>query len=80
MITASNRYRTVSDLMNERRMGLGELIRFTGLDDRVASAIAHQRYTPSPQQRLRVSIALGFPRNWIVWGHLAIVEELQARL
>lgn len=80
MITASNRYRTVSDLMNERKMGLGELIRFTGLDDRVASAIAHQRYTPSPQQRLRVSIALGFPRNWIVWGHLAIVEESYARV
>lgn len=80
MITASNRYRTVSDLMSEHKMGLGELIRFTGLDDRVASAIAHQRYTPSPQQRLRVSIALGFPRNWIVWGHLAIVEELQTRL
>jgi len=80
MITASNRYRTVSDLMNERKMGLGELIRFTGLDDRVASAIAHQRYTPSPRQRLRVSIALGFPRNWIVWGHLAIVEECHARM
>jgi hypothetical protein len=80
MVTASNQYRTVSDLMNERKMELGELVRFTGLDDRVASAIAHQRYTPSPQQRLRVSVALGFPRNWIVWGHLAIVEELQARL
>ena len=80
MITASNRYRTVSDLMIERKMRLGELIRFTGLDDRVASAIAHQRYTPSPQQRLRVSIALGFPRNWIVWGHLAIVEEFYARV
>jgi len=80
MVTASNQYRTVSDLMNERKMELGELARFTGLDDRVASAIAHQRYTPSPQQRLRVSVALGFPRNWIVWGHLAIVEELQARL
>ena len=80
MVTASYRYRTVSDLMNERKMELGELVRFTGLDDRVARAIAHQRYTPSPQQRLRVSIALGFPRNWIVWGHLSIVEELNARL
>ncbi len=80
MVTTSNRYHTVSELMNERKMGLSELVRFTGLDDRIASAIAHQRYTPSPHQRLRVSIALGFPRNWIVWGHLAIVEELQARL
>ncbi len=38
-------------------------------------------YTPSPDERKRVSRALDFPRERIVWGHRAAVEEeIHARL
>ena len=65
----------VADLMTEREMGIDELVASTGVGRRIIEAIVHQRYTPSPDQRDRVSRVLGVERDRIVWGHLATVEQ-----
>jgi hypothetical protein len=75
MIAATNEYQTVESLMGERHVDLEKLVVATGVEPRVVAAIAHQRYTPSPEQRERVSTALRFPRDRIVWGHRTAVEE-----
>ena len=75
MIAPTREYQTVEELMKLHCVNVYQLVRFTGVDVSVAEAIAHQRYTPSPAQRERVSQALRFPRNRIIWGHAAAVEE-----
>ena len=81
MIAAAKEYQTVADLMRQREIGLEELVRSTGVGRRIIAAIVHQRYTPSPQQRDRVSIVLGFPRHRIIWGHRTTAEDYgQVRL
>jgi hypothetical protein len=81
MSTATDEYRTVEDLMRERKTNVDRLTDFTRIDRRVVDAIAHQRYTPSSEDRDVVSTALRFPRDRIVWGHRAAVEDqLHARL
>jgi hypothetical protein len=70
-----NCFRTVADLMGRHDLCLDELALLSGLSRRIAEAIARQRYTPSPEQRDCVSRVLEFPRNRIVWGHAALVEE-----
>lgn len=81
MSIATNEHRTVEDLMRERKTTVGRMVAVTHIERRVVDAIAHQRYTPSPDERKRVSRALGFPRERIVWGHRAAVDEdMHARL
>jgi len=67
----------VCDLMRGRGVDVAWLTRETGLDDRVAKAIYHQRYTPSPVQRMRVARALGAARDEIIWGHAIETEPLK---
>ena len=69
MVAAANRFHTVADLMCHRAIDLDELVRSTGLCPRIVKAIARQHYTPSPDQRDRISRALLFPRELIIWGH-----------
>jgi len=81
MIAKQREYQTVQELLAERRIDLDELVKTTGVERRIIDAIAHQRYTPSPEQRERVSSALNFPHSHIVWGHTNVAEEYsQARL
>ena len=61
MNTATNEYRTVEDLMRERRTSVNRMVGMTHIERRVVDAIAHQRYTPSPDDRERVSRALDLP-------------------
>jgi hypothetical protein len=80
MNIATNEYRTVEDLMRERGTNVSRMVGVTHIEWRVVDAIAHQRYTPSPDDRERVSRALDFPRERIVWGHRAAVEgEMHVR-
>jgi hypothetical protein len=81
MIAKQREYQTVQELLAQGRIDLDELVEATGVERRIIDAIAHQRYTPSPEQRERVSSALNFPRSHIVWGHTNVAEEYsQARL
>ena len=67
---------TLAGWMAERGIGLAELVETSGLDGRVVEAVACGRYTPSPQQRQRLSAALGVDPEQIAWGHLAQVEHM----
>ena len=75
MITTPKQARWVSDLMDEQDLTVDDLVRSTGVEKRVIEAIVHQRYTPDPEQRERVSRVLGVERQAIVWGHLCGVER-----
>ena len=69
--------KTLAAWLAERGLPLAELIDATGMDRRVVEAIAHGRYTPSPQQRQRLAAALRVNPDDIHWGHQATVEHIQ---
>jgi ribosome-binding protein aMBF1 (putative translation factor) len=68
--------RLLVEWMAERGVGLTDLIAKTGLDDGVVAAIAQGRYTPSPEQRRRLSDALGIEPEQVAWGHVAPIEHV----
>ncbi len=68
--------KTVAAWMAERGVDLAELVRASGLDDRVVRAIVAARYTPSPQQRRRLATVLGVAPEQVAWGHAAPVEHV----
>ena len=79
MVAAAKEYQTVADLMYRRSIGIEDLVRSTGICQRIVKAIADQYYTPSPQQRELISSALHFPRDRIIWGHRIPAEDAQIR-
>jgi hypothetical protein len=68
--------KTVAEWMAERGLGLAQLVEASALDDRVVEAIACGRYTPSPEQRRRLAVALAVSPEQIAWGHRAPVEHV----
>ncbi len=60
----------------DRGLSLAQLIDATGMDRRIVEAIAHGRYTPSPQQRQRLAAALGLTPDDIQWGHTTAVDHI----
>ena len=81
MSATANEIQSVESLMDQRHIDLEKLVAATGVERRVVEAIARQRYTPSREQRERVSCALRFPRDRIIWGHRTTMEnDVHARL
>ena len=68
--------KTLAAWLQERGLTLAELIEATGMDRRVVEAIAHGRYTPSPQQRQRLAAALGLTPDDVLWGHTTAVDHM----
>ena len=68
--------KTLAEWVAKRGIGLAGLIEASRLDGRVVEAIACGRYTPSPEQRQRLSAALGVVPEQVAWGHQAQVEHL----
>lgn len=68
--------KTLAEWMAERGVELAQLVERSGLDDRVAAAIAGGRYTPSPEQRRRLADALGVSPQQVAWGHAAQVQHV----
>jgi hypothetical protein len=68
--------KTVAEWMADRGMALAELVAASSLDKRVVEAIVRGRYTPSPQQRQRLSAALGVDADRVVWGHVSQVAHV----
>ncbi len=66
----------ISDWMRDRGVSLEELIQSSLLDRKVVEAIVGGRYTPSPQQRRRLAVALGVAPEQVSWGHTAAVEHI----
>src|SRR5262249_30473200 len=69
------RVKSVAEWMAERGLDLAGLVEASGLDRRVVEAIAHGRYTPSPEQRRLLAAALGVGPEQVAWGHVAQVEH-----
>jgi transcriptional regulator with XRE-family HTH domain len=68
--------KSIADWLTERGLRLADLVEASALDRRVVEAIAHGRYTPSPEQRQRLAAALGVSPEEVLWGHLAQVEHV----
>jgi len=68
--------KSVSQWMVERGLSLDDVVAAAKLEERVVQAIVAGRYTPSPQQRERLSAALGVAPDQIAWGHVTPVESL----
>ena len=68
--------KTLAEWMTERGIGLPELVEASGVEERVVDAIAHGRYTPSPEQRQRLAAVLGVGVDEIAWGHLTEVSHV----
>jgi hypothetical protein len=68
--------KTLAEWMVERKIALAELIEASGVEDRVVEAIAHGRYTPSPEQRKRLSAVLGVEPDQVAWGHVTEVSHV----
>ena len=68
--------KTIAEWMAERNILIAQLVEATALDERVLEAIVQHRYTPSPDQRRRLSAALGVEPEQILWGHRAQVEHV----
>jgi hypothetical protein len=71
-----SREKPLTEWMAERGVGLAELVATSGLEAQVVEAVACGRYTPSPEQRRRLSEALGVSSEQVGWGHQNLVEEL----
>jgi ribosome-binding protein aMBF1 (putative translation factor) len=74
--SAVSEVKSVAQWMAERQLGMSELVAAARIDQRVVEAIAHGRYTPSPEQRQRLATALGVDPEQIAWGHVAAVEHM----
>jgi transcriptional regulator with XRE-family HTH domain len=68
--------KTLAEWMAERGIAQSELVEASGVDKRVVEAIACGRYTPSPQQRRRLSGVLRVGPEQVAWGHVAPVEHM----
>lgn len=71
-----DRPRSVAEWMTERAISLDSLLESSALDRKVLEAILQERYTPSPQQRNRLAVALGVAPEQIVWGHVNEVSHI----
>jgi transcriptional regulator with XRE-family HTH domain len=70
------RVKTLAEWMAERGLGLAELVEASGVEERVVEAIAQGRYTPSPEQRQRLSAVLGVGPDEVAWGHVTEVSHV----
>jgi ribosome-binding protein aMBF1 (putative translation factor) len=68
--------KTLAEWMAERGISIADLTERSELDCKIVEAIASNRYTPSPEQRLRLATVLGVAREQIVWGHAAPIEHV----
>jgi transcriptional regulator with XRE-family HTH domain len=68
--------KSLADWMAQRGLSLAELVAASGIERRVVDAIAHGRYTPSPEQRQRLAAVLGVTPQDVQWGHTTQVDAM----
>jgi transcriptional regulator with XRE-family HTH domain len=76
VIASMTTVRSIPDWLAAHNRSLADLVAATGLDRRVVEAIAAGRYTPSPEQRRALAVALGIEPDQVAWGHQATVEHI----
>ena len=68
--------KTLAEWMAERGIDRTQMVEASGVDSRVVEAVACGRYTPSPQQRQRLSAVLKVSPDQIAWGHVTQAEHM----
>jgi hypothetical protein len=61
--------KTIDHWLEEKQIRLDDLAAAAGLPVARMEAIADGRWTPSPDERVKVATALGVPVAEISWGH-----------
>jgi hypothetical protein len=68
--------KTLAEWMAERGIDRTQMVEESGVNSRVVEAVACGRYTPSPQQRQRLSAVLKVSPEQVAWGHVAQAEHM----
>jgi hypothetical protein len=63
--------------MEESGIGVAQIVKASGLDEKLVKAIVSGNFTPSPFQRQRLAAALGVSPDDISWDHAVPVEHLR---
>jgi hypothetical protein len=63
--------------MEESGIGVAQVVKASGLDEKLVKAIVSGNFTPSPFQRQRLAAALGVSPDDISWDHAVPVEHLR---
>lgn len=68
--------KAVSDLCREHQMTVAELASRAGIEEQRVLAIVLGRWTPSPEERDRISSVWGLTRDQVAWGHKTPIQHL----
>jgi hypothetical protein len=68
--------KSLAEWMAERRIGISDVVKSSGLDPKVVEAVIKGRYTTSPQQRQRLAQALNLSPDDIGWSQSVQVDHL----
>lgn len=67
---------SVADLCLEREMDVAQLTELSGLEEDRVTAIILGRWTPSPQERRKISDVFGVEPDQIAWGHKTPIQHI----
>jgi cyanate lyase len=67
----------IAQYIEEKAIGVDQLVEATGLDAKLVRAIVTGNYTPSPAQRKSIATALGVSPDEISWDHSVPVQHLR---
>jgi len=68
--------KTVEELCAERGVDARQLAELSLVDEQRVLAIILGRWTPSPQERDRISGVFGLSRDEIAWGHKTPIQHI----
>ena len=66
----------LDELCTENKMTVPELAEKANIDESKAMAIVLGRWTPSPEDRDKLSSVFGLTREEITWGHKTPIQHL----
>lgn len=68
--------KSVALLCKENDITIAQLRELTNIDDTRLLAIVMGRWTPSPQDREKISEALGVTKDDVTWGHVTPIQHI----
>lgn len=68
--------KSVALLCKENEITIQQLRELTQIDDTRLMAIVMGRWTPSPQDREKISKALGVSKDDVTWGHVTPIQHI----
>lgn len=68
----------LKQLCEERSLSVENLIKMTGLDEKIILATFYGRWTPTKEERDKISSVFGLHRHQICWEHVNIIDHANA--